>query len=186
MSFVSELLADLNPHQTAAVVHATGPALVLAGAGSGKTRVLTTRVAWLMAEAGVKPESILLVTFTNKAAHEMRERVAAGTGQELPFSGTFHSIGARILRRHGHLIGLNNNFVIYDSDDQLSLIKDIYKSHQLDPKLFNPNAVRNQISNAKSELITASRYQEFAKGAFQETSARVYQIYQRLDRKSVV
>jgi DNA helicase-2/ATP-dependent DNA helicase PcrA len=123
---VSDLLAQLNEQQQAAVLHPEGPALVLAGAGSGKTTVLTTRAAWLLAERQIAPHQILLVTFTNKAAKEMKDRIMRLTGSTLPFAGTFHSLSARILRIDGEGIGLDRNFVIYDTDDQASLIKDLY------------------------------------------------------------
>ena len=123
---MSDLLAQLNEQQQAAVLHPEGPALVLAGAGSGKTTVLTTRAAWLLAERQIAPHQILLVTFTNKAAKEMKDRIMRLTGSTLPFAGTFHSLSARILRIDGEGIGLDRNFVIYDTDDQASLIKDLY------------------------------------------------------------
>lgn len=152
--------------------------MVLAGAGSGKTRVLTTRVAWLIQEQGIHPSQILLVTFTNKAAQEMNKRVAELTGSQLPFSGTFHRIAATILRRDGYHIGLKPGFSIYDSDDQLTLVKQIYKAHGFNPKEFNPNAVKAEISKAKNEMITWEEYEKFASGAFQEFTARVYKLYQ--------
>lgn len=152
--------------------------MVLAGAGSGKTRVLTTRVAWLIQEHQIHPSQILLVTFTNKAAQEMNNRVAELTGSKLPFSGTFHRISASILRRDGYHIGLAPGFSIYDSDDQLTLVKQIYKSHGFNPKEFNPNAVKAEISKAKNEMIPWQQYEQFATGQFQEFVARVYKIYQ--------
>jgi DNA helicase-2/ATP-dependent DNA helicase PcrA len=174
----TDLLQHLNPAQLAAVQHDDGPAMVLAGAGSGKTRVLTTRVAWLMKKYGVPPESILLVTFTNKAAGEMNERVERLTGFRLPFSGTFHRISARILRVDGHHIGLSNSFVIYDSDDQQQLIKSILKQLGYDHKEFKPGAIIGMISNAKNELISPEQYQEMAHGKYQQAAARVYKVYQ--------
>jgi len=172
-------LSRLNPAQQAAVTHHTGPAMVLAGAGSGKTTVLTTRVAWLIEEKGVSPDSILVVTFTNKAAQEMKKRIYSLTNANLPFAGTFHSLGAKILRRDGYLIGLEPNFVIYDSDDQLQLYKEIYKKHNFDPKEYIPKAVAGTISKAKNEVISVKEYTEFAKGKYQEFVARVYKLYQR-------
>lgn len=173
-----DLLRGLNPDQLAAVQHEDGPAMVLAGAGSGKTRVLTTRVAWLMKKFRVPPEAILLVTFTNKAAGEMNERVERLTGFRLPFSGTFHRISARILRVDGHHIGLTNTFVIYDSDDQQQLIKSILKQLGYDHKEYKPNAIIGMISNAKNELISPEKYQEMVHGKYQEAAARVYKVYQ--------
>lgn len=176
---MSNYLELLNPQQQAAVLHNDGPAMVLAGAGSGKTRVLTTRVAWLIQEQGVHPSQIMLVTFTNKAAQEMNNRVQELTGSKLPFSGTFHRICATILRRDGYHIGLGPNFTIYDSDDQMSLIKQIYKAHGMSTKDFNPKAVKGSISTAKNEMITWEQYEQFAQGQYQEFVARVYKLYQR-------
>ncbi len=173
------LLKQLNTDQRTAATHPGGPALVMAGAGSGKTKVLTTRVAWLMAEHGVRPEQILLVTFTNKAAQEMNRRVFEMTGQQLGLSGTFHRIGATILRRHGHLVGLPPNYVIYDTDDQMSLLKQVYKDHNWDQREFHPKAIKAEISEAKNELLDWEEYQQAAKGAFQVFTGQVYQAYQR-------
>lgn len=175
---MSDLLAPLNPAQKKAVLHGEGPALVLAGAGSGKTRVLTTRVAYLIQEKKVNPTQILLVTFTNKAAQEMNKRVMELTGSKLPFSGTFHSLCAKILRVHGHKIGLNNSFVIYDSDEQLTLIKQVYADLNLNVKEVNPKAVHAAISAAKNELLGPEQYLQLATGKFQELVARVYKVYQ--------
>jgi DNA helicase-2/ATP-dependent DNA helicase PcrA len=174
---VKQLLDTLNPDQKQAVLHETGPALVLAGAGSGKTRVLTTRVAWLLAERTIQPTNILLVTFTNKAAHEMNQRVQKYTGHTLPFSGTFHSLSARILRQRGYKIGLSPDFVIYDSDDQLTLIKQLYKKHGYDPKEYNPKMVKSKISSAKNELLYFQDYQEFASGRFEIMTGNMYELY---------
>jgi DNA helicase-2/ATP-dependent DNA helicase PcrA len=181
---MSQLLDSLNSDQKKAVLHGDGPALVLAGAGSGKTRVLTTRVAYLIQEKNIHPQSILLVTFTNKAAHEMNTRVTQLTGSKLPLSGTFHSICAKILRRYGPKIGLDNNYVIYDTRDQLDLLKQIYQEINLDPKEFKPNGVLATISNAKNEMLSADEYQNLASGRFQETVARVYKLYQHNLRKN--
>lgn len=174
---MKQLLDTLNPDQKQAVLHETGPALVLAGAGSGKTRVLTTRVAWLLAERTIQPTNILLVTFTNKAAHEMNQRVQKYTGHTLPFSGTFHSLSARILRQRGYKIGLSPDFVIYDSDDQLTLIKQLYKKHGYDPKEYNPKMVKSKISSAKNELLYFQDYQEFASGRFEIMTGNMYELY---------
>lgn len=173
-----QLLDTLNSDQKKAVLHHLGPALVLAGAGSGKTRVLTTRVAYLIEEKNVDPSQILLVTFTNKAAHEMNKRVMELTGSKLPFSGTFHSLCAKILRINGHKIGLNNYFVIYDSDEQLTLIKQIYNELNLNPKEINPKAVHATISAAKNEMLSSEEYSRLATGKYQEMVARVYKVYQ--------
>ncbi len=178
MSFVSNLLEKLNPEQQEAVIHKSGPAVVLAGAGSGKTTVLTTRVAWLIEEQNVSPFSILVVTFTNKAAKEIKERILLTTGMHIPWNGTFHSLCAKILRIDGESVGLSQNFVIYDSQDQLSLLKNIYEQNNFDKDEFNIKAVQAAISNAKNELLTADQYAEIATGTFQKHVAKVYKIYQ--------
>lgn len=178
MTSVSDLLSNLNEQQKKAVLHQQGPAIVLAGAGSGKTTVLTHRVAYLIEQQIATAEQIMLVTFTNKASAEMRHRVQELTGFNLPFSGTFHSLSARILRIDGHHIGLPQGFIIYDSDEQLSLIKQIYKENDFDPKEFNPKAVLATISNAKNEMVTVENYQQVAYGRFQDFVAKIYKIYQ--------
>lgn len=175
----SDLLLGLNDEQKAAVLHGDGPAMVLAGAGSGKTRVLTTRVVYLMSEKNVDSSAILLVTFTNKAAHEMTERVRNMTGKTLQFSGTFHRLCAKILRIDGHWIGIPPNFLIFDGDDQLDLIKAILKQLKIPPKEANPRIVLSMISNAKTEMISPSEYWDVARGKYQELTARVYQIYEK-------
>lgn len=175
---MSDLFAKLNPEQKQAASHVTGPALVLAGAGSGKTTVLTHRAANLIQNFDVHPENILLVTFTNKAAGEMKERIELLTGMRLPWAGTFHSICARILRRHGHYVGLDNNFVIYDTEDQKSLVKKLYKDHNFNTKAFKPNSVRGVISAQKNELIGPRDFAEIAVGEFQQFTARFYRLYQ--------
>ena len=178
MSFVLELLNKLNPEQQQAVIHEKGPAVVLAGAGSGKTTVLTTRVSWLISEKNVSPFNILVVTFTNKAAKEIKERITQTTGMDIPWSGTFHSLCAKILRIDGQSIGLSQNFVIYDSKDQLALIKDIYTKNNFSNEDFNMKAVQAAISNAKNELLSPSAYADVAFGGFQNHVAKVYKIYQ--------
>lgn len=178
MTDVSELLNKLNDQQKQAVLHGQGPAIVLAGAGSGKTTVLTHRVAYLIEQELARPEQILLVTFTNKAAAEMRNRVRELTGFNLPFSGTFHSLSARILRIDGKHIGLPQGFIIYDAQEQLQLIKQIYKENNFDSKEFNPKAVLATISNAKNEMISVSKYEEMAYGRFQSHVSKVFKIYQ--------
>lgn len=175
---MQEILKTLNEDQIKAVLHQSGPAVVLAGAGSGKTRVLTSRVAWLIKEKNINPNNILLVTFTNKAAGEMGQRVEKLTGFRLPFSGTFHSICARILRQKGQHLGLSSNYSIFDSNDQLSLIKQIYKDNNFNVKKFKINAIRSMISEAKNELMTPHDYAEIASNDFQEFAAKVYKLYQ--------
>jgi DNA helicase II / ATP-dependent DNA helicase PcrA len=180
----TDLLAGLNPEQQQAVQHFTGPALVLAGAGSGKTKVLTTRAAWLIQQHHVAPEQILLVTFTNKAAQEMNSRVERLTGSRLPFSGTFHSLCAKILRREAHHVGLDHNFVIYDADDQLALLKQLYKQFGYSVKDINPNGVKAEISKAKNNMIDPQAYQQAASGQYQEKVGQLYQSYNQKLRKN--
>jgi len=174
----SDLLNALNDKQKQAVLHPEGPAIVLAGAGSGKTRVLTTRAAWLITEKNISASEILLVTFTNKAAQEIAERMYRITGQELPFAGTFHRICAKILRRNGFLIGLPPHFTILDSDDQNDLLKQIYKNNSWDEKEFHPKAVKSTISSAKNEMLSVEGYAKAAKGKYQEFVAKAYKLYQ--------
>ena len=157
---MSQLLKELNEAQQLAVTSSDGPVMVIAGAGSGKTRVLTYRVAYLL-EQGVDPFNILALTFTNKAAKEMKERVIGLVGSQEArnvWMGTFHSVFARILRVEGHLLGYPSNFTIYDTDDSKSLIKTILKDLSLDPKIYVPGAILSRISSAKSNLISAEEY----------------------------
>ncbi|MBT7183408.1 MAG: UvrD-helicase domain-containing protein [Candidatus Pacebacteria bacterium] len=178
MCCVTDLLSGLNNQQEEAVLHSDGPAVVLAGAGSGKTKVLTTRAAFLIMEKQLQPDNILLMTFTNKAAQEMSDRVKKLTGFHLPYSGTFHRICATMLRRNGKAIGLEPNYVIYDTQDQDALIKQIYKDHDFDHKKFNRNGVKAAISNAKNQMLSATSYKDQAANDFQEHSARVYKLYE--------
>ncbi len=174
------ILSNLNPDQQQAVLHESGPAMVLAGAGSGKTTVLTSRAAWLIQEKNVDPSELLIVTFTNKAAGEIKERIKKLTGFLLPLSGTFHSICAKILREDGEYAGLSSSFTIYDSDDQLTAIKQIYKKHGFSKKDFNPKAIKASISKNKNELISWQEYQQSAIGQYQEQVAKIYKLYQHL------
>ncbi len=171
-------LETLNGQQRQAVEHGDGPALVLAGAGSGKTRVLTARVAYLLATKKAYPEQILLVTFTNKAAAEMKARVQSLTGLDLPFSGTFHSLSCKILRQYGPAIKLPHNFTIYDADDQLALLKELYKRNGWDAKAYKPQAVRAAISDAKNKLLSPEKYRDQAYGDFSRFVADAYTSYQ--------
>ena len=145
----------LNPAQAEAAAHIDGPLLVLAGAGSGKTRVLTHKIAYLVQEVGLPAENILAVTFTNKAADEMKQRVQQLLNMDVSTMsvGTFHSISARILRREIQLLDYSNDFVIYDQDDSRALVKKVIGDLQLDEKSFVPKAVQAQISNAKNKMI---------------------------------
>nr|1QHH_A Chain A, PROTEIN (PCRA (SUBUNIT)) [Geobacillus stearothermophilus] len=165
MNFLSEqLLAHLNKEQQEAVRTTEGPLLIMAGAGSGKTRVLTHRIAYLMAEKHVAPWNILAITFTNKAAREMRERVQSllGGAAEDVWISTFHSMCVRILRRDIDRIGINRNFSILDPTDQLSVMKTILKEKNIDPKKFEPRTILGTISAAKNELLPP---EQFAKRA---------------------
>ena len=156
------MLAQLNEQQKEAVLHFEGPLLILAGAGSGKTRVLTHRIAYLIEEQQVNPYQILALTFTNKAANEMRERVdrIVSFGAESVWVSTFHSTCVRILRRFIHLIGYDRSFTIYDTDDQKSLMKDICKYLNIDTKKYREKTFLNAISNAKNELLTIEQFAE--------------------------
>lgn len=174
---------ELNPIQVQAVQETDGPVLILAGAGSGKTRCLTYRIVYLI-EKGTAPENILAVTFTNKAANEMKERVDKLVGKRVPWMGTFHSVAARILRKDGHYIGIGPDFVIYDEDDQVSLVKEILERLDISIKNFNPKAILGMISSAKNELVTPAQYQGYARGIFQETAARVYELHQKQLREN--
>lgn len=177
-----DILAALNPAQREAVEAIKGPVLILAGPGSGKTKVITHRVAYLIKLCGVSPHHIMAVTFTNKAAREMRERLEQLLGQtaEALSLGTFHAICARILRREGKAIGLDSSFVIYDEDDQLRLMKQVLEELNLDPKQYAPRALRSAIGAAKSRLISPGGYAQRVSSYFEEIVHRVYQRYQQL------
>ncbi len=174
-----DLDKHLNPVQADAVRATEGPVLILAGAGSGKTRCLTYRIGYLIEEKKVASENILAVTFTNKATAEMKQRIEKLVGQKPPWMGTFHAISARILRRDGHHIGIPVDFVIYDTDDQLSVIKGVCEKLDLNTKNFNPKTILGMISSAKNELVSPSEYRGLARGLFQETAAEVYGYYQK-------
>ena len=171
----------LNREQERAVLYGDGPLLVLAGAGSGKTRVLTARVARLIEEEGVRPERILAVTFTNKAAGVMRDRVAELLGEEPRglWIGTFHSISARILRREGHRLPRGASFTIYDQDDSLRALKRAMEEVDLDTQRWSPNALRARISSAKNALVSAEEYSTTAFDLMSKAVARVYPVYDR-------
>lgn len=177
----------LNEVQREAVFHTEGPLLVLAGAGSGKTRVLTHRIAYLIEEKGVNPWNILAITFTNKAAGEMRERVdkIVGFGAESIWVSTFHSSCVRILRRHIESLGYTTNFTIYDSDDQRTLMRQVLKTLEIDPKLYKDRAMLGFISTAKNELVTAAEFELNAGGDFrQKKVAQIYKEYQSQLKKN--
>ena len=175
---------SLNPEQRLAVEHMRGPLLVLAGAGSGKTRVLTMRVAHLIREHGVPPDRILAMTFTNKAAGEMRERIRTLLGHDPvgAWIGTFHSIGARILRRHAEHFGRSPNYTILDADDNLREVKRIMHAREVDTKSCSPEAVRKVMSDAKNELVSPSGFRRARRGRFtvvHRTVADIYPAYER-------
>jgi len=176
-----QYLSRLNPEQRQAVEHFEGPILVLAGAGSGKTRVLTTRVAHLIHEHGVDPAAILAVTFTNKAAGELRERIRALLGREPGgmWVGTFHSLGARLLRRHALQLGWSPNFSIYDADQTEREIKRVLERLGFSPKKWHPQAVKGAISAAKNQLLGPAAYGDLAADAFTRVVADVYPEYQK-------
>ena len=177
----NRLLEGLNPEQQSAVIHHGGPLLVVAGAGSGKTRVLTRRIAYLMAERGVEPFEILAITFTNKAAGEMKERVAALVGKRAKaiWVSTFHSACVRILRQESTRLGFSTSYSIYDQADSVRLVTLVMRDLNLDQKRYNPRAVAALISNAKNELLGPADYRNATTNHFEEIVAEVYAIYQQ-------
>ncbi|MFA7278199.1 MAG: UvrD-helicase domain-containing protein [Candidatus Gracilibacteria bacterium] len=201
------LLSSLNDCQREAVVCTEGPLLVIAGAGSGKTKALTHRIAYLIQEKGVSPWNILAVTFTNKAAKEMKERVAKLIGAKtqpewmesmgivdqesgparsvpMPTMGTFHSICVKLLRKYAHLLDYENQFTIYDQHDQQILMKQLMEEHQIDEKKMNPKSVLGAISGAKSQMIDPKGYYQYTNSFFTEKVAELYEPYQKALRKS--
>ena len=176
-----QYLANLNPAQREAVLHTEGPLLVIAGAGSGKTRVLTHRVAHLISAVGVKPNEILAITFTNKAAGEMRERLTNMLGPlaRAIWILTFHAACGRMLRAEAERLGYRSNFTIYDTQDQLRLVKQCLEELEKDPKRFAPRGIHAQISNAKDQLVTPALYTERVASFYDQTVAEVYELYQR-------
>jgi len=183
---MDNLLKGLNPAQKKAVMHSGSPLLVLAGAGSGKTRVLTRRAAWLVATGEVDPQQLLLLTFTNKAAGEMKDRLfdlLTSLGRKVKksslFAGTFHSFCCGVLRSSGREIGIEPTFVIYDEGDQQALIKDIIKDLDLDESRFKPPMIKAVIEDAKNNLIPASTFSDSSSGSWAETIARVYAQYEK-------
>lgn len=183
------LLNGMNPQQQEAVKTTEGPLLIMAGAGSGKTRVLTHRIAYLIVEKQVYPSNILAITFTNKAAREMRERIDAllGSGiSENMWVSTFHSMCVRILRRHIDRIGISKNFSILDASDQLTAIKNVFKQLNIDKKQYDPRSVLSAISSAKNECITAEQYKKNANpfNPFEKMAGEVYEAYEKTLRKN--
>ncbi len=186
----SSILGKLNPQQEGAVQHTNGASLIVAGPGSGKTRALTHKAAYLVCEKNVNPQNILLVTFTNKAAEEMKKRIKKLLAETNPqirhisWAGTFHSIGARILRQHGKEIGIRSDFVIYDTNDSKTTIKKVIKNEGLDSEKIKARSVMYTISEAKRELINATEYSKKAYGYYQELTAQIYRGYESLLQQS--
>jgi len=177
----AKILRHLNAVQQAAVLHTDNPILILAGAGSGKTRVLTHKIAYLIDVLKVKPWTILAMTFTNKAANEMRERIFKLTrrASESVWMGTFHSIFARILRREAEYIGYKSSFSIYDTDDQVQIIKSLMDQLNVPQKQFSPKAIQSHISRAKNKMISPTEYESMAQDYFEQKAAIIYGPYQR-------
>src|SRR5919204_4994983 len=174
-------LADLNPAQREAVLHTEGPLLVIAGAGSGKTRVLTHRVAHLLAAIGVQPQEILAITFTNKAAGEMRERLEnlLGPIARAIWILTFHAACGRMLRREAQRLGYTSSFTIYDDQDQVRLVKACLEELGKDPKRFSPRGIHSQISREKNNLVSPEQYLSRVASFWDQTVAETYDLYQR-------
>lgn len=171
----------LNDKQREAVLYNDGPLLIIAGAGAGKTKTLTTKIAYLIEELNVSPYNILAITFTNKAAKEMKDRIdnLIGTVAKKIQVSTFHSFGLKLLRENCEALGYDSNFVIMDSDDSLSVIKKIIKDMNLDSKIYNPRAIRNKISSCKNELMSPEAYDKFAASEYEQVVKEVYEKYDR-------
>ena len=174
-----KLLSKLNSKQRGAVTYNKGPLLVLAGAGSGKTRVLTCRVAYFLANNKVNPENVLLLTFTNKAAGEMKERVGVLTGSQPAFAGTFHSFCVKLLRIDGKYIDIPASFLIYDEDDQKQLVKQILDSLDLSSDSYNPKTIVGAISNIKNQMLSPTQYAELIKNEWEEIIFKIYTAYEK-------
>ena len=183
-----DIIKDLNPAQVDAVKTTSGPVLILAGAGSGKTKTLTHRIAYLIANEGIWPNEILAVTFTNKAAKEMRERLGSLLGENgsdrrfMPWMGTFHGICVRLLRQDGATIGIEPNYVIYDEDDRQGLVKQAMKQLSIADKQIKPRAVSSMISNAKNDMTSPEDFKASADYPFQIEVARIYTLYEKMRR----
>ena len=179
---MQDILKGLNNKQYEAVVQTEGPVLVIAGAGSGKTKVLTHKIAYIIQEKKAMPWQILAITFTNKAANEMKERIANLIGEDAKdlWMGTFHSICVKILRKHIDRIGFDSSFIIFDTSDQKSMVKKCLKELQIDDKQFSEKAVQAEISNAKNEMLEPDQYLVQAHGDFRrEKIGQVYSLYQK-------
>lgn len=173
-------LETLNDRQKEAVLYNEGPLLIIAGAGAGKTKTLTTKIAYLIEENDVLPSNILAITFTNKAAKEMKDRIIkliGSIGYQIQTS-TFHSFGLKLLKENYERLGFDKNFVIMDSDDSLTIVKKILKDMDLDPKIYNPRAIRNKISSCKNELISPKAYSRYTVSPYEEIVCKVYEKYQ--------
>jgi DNA helicase-2/ATP-dependent DNA helicase PcrA len=177
---IDNSITGLNDQQKEAVTYTGGPLLVLAGAGSGKTKVLTHRVAYFIAKNLIKPENALLLTFTNKAANEMKERISAITNGNTPATGTFHSFCAKVLRIDGKYIGIPVNFIIYDEQDQKDVVKQILDKLNYSTDQYNPSSILNGISEAKNQMLTPSEYKNFVRGEWQEVVSNVYPEYEAM------
>ena len=182
-------LNNLNDKQKEAVLYNDGPLLIIAGAGAGKTKTLTTKIAYLIEEANVHPANILAITFTNKAAKEMKDRLYLLIGdlaKKLQVS-TFHSFGLKLLRENYSLLGYESNFVIMDSDDSLTVVKKIIKDIGYDTKIYNPKAVRNKISSCKNEMMSPSSYEKLAVREYEKGVCKIYEKYEdKLKRNNSV
>ena len=173
-------LENLNEQQKEAVLYNEGPLLIIAGAGAGKTKTLTTKIAYLIEEEKVNPYSILAITFTNKAAKEMKDRIFLQIGSEAKklTVSTFHSFGLKLLRENCERLGYDRNFVIMDSDDSLTVVKKIIKDMGYDPKIYNPKAIRNKISSCKNEMMSPEQYEHFAVSDYEKVMQEVYSKYE--------
>jgi len=183
------MLDELNDRQKEAVLYNDGPLLIIAGAGAGKTKTLTTKIAYLIEECGVSPYSILAITFTNKAAKEMKDRLFMTIGNDVKklTVSTFHSFGLKLLRENYERLGYDKNFVIMDSDDSLTVVKKIIKDMGYDPKIYNPKAIRNKISSCKNEMISPQMYERYAVSDYEKVIQEVYSKYQdKLKRNNSV
>ena len=171
---------NLNDKQKEAVLYNDGPLLIIAGAGAGKTKTLTTKIAYLIEEKYATPYNVLAITFTNKAAKEMKDRLYAMLGdvaKKIQVS-TFHSFGLKLLRENFELLGYDRNFVIMDSDDSLTVVKKIIKDLGYDPKVYNPKAIRNKISSCKNEMISAKTYERYAVSDYEQVIHKIYEKYE--------
>jgi len=173
-------ISGLNEQQKQAVIYTEGPLLVLAGAGSGKTKVLTHRVSYFISKGLIKPENALLLTFTNKAATEMKERILKITNGDSPMTGTFHSFCAKILRIDGEYIGIPKNFIIYDDQDQKDSVKQIMEKLNISTDEFAPASILNGISEAKNQMLSPAEYVNFVRGEWQEVAVKVYTEYEKV------